>query len=108
MADGAEDVEIERVFESDGHVRNVGRDAQHLAGGDHYGLAFEMKFERALQNVGDLFTLMVMLRHHSALGQEDLRDHGLIAGDDLAPDGGAENLFFHFVPGVMFHVPAIV
>jgi hypothetical protein len=104
VANGAEDIEIERVFERDRHVRHVRRDAQHLAGGNHDGLAFEMKFERAFQNVGDLFALMMVFRHHRAFGQEDLGDHGFVAGNDLAPDGGAQNFFFHLVPGVMFHV----
>ena len=63
-----------------------------------------MELERAFQNVSDLFALVMVLRHHRALGQENLGNHGFFAANDLAPDGGAENFLLHFVPGVVFHV----
>src|SRR5436853_3747959 len=103
FANGAEDVEIERVFQSHGAVRHVGRDAQHLALAHHHLLALEFELQRPFENVRELLALMMVLRHHRSLGEENLRHHGLIAGDDLARDGLAENLFFHLVPRVEFH-----
>src|SRR5947207_14923711 len=44
-----------------------------------------------------------MLGHHGPLGEEDLRDHRLVAGDDLARDSRAEDFFVHIVPSVVFH-----
>ena len=69
---------------------------------------FEFEFERAFQDVSDLLAFVMVLRHHRALGEEYLRHHGFVAADDLARDGLAQDLFVHLLPGVMFHVPAIV
>src|ERR1035438_5089813 len=90
VPDGAEDVEIEGVFQRHRGVRYVRRDAQHLAGGHHDRLAFDRKSPRAFQNVSDLFALMMVLRNHRSLGQENLGNHGLFARNHLAPDGGPD------------------
>src|ERR1051326_751084 len=103
MPDGAEDVQVERVLEGDRHVRHVGRNVQYLPFVDHNLLAADLEFERAFQNVSDLLAFVMMLRHHRALGQEDLGDHRLVAGNDLAGNRGAKDFLFHFVPNVVFH-----
>src|ERR1017187_911184 len=104
VADGAEDVEIERVFQRHGTVRHVGGNAQHLPLAHHDFAAADLEAERALKDVGDLLALVVVFRHNRALGEKDLRHHGLVARNDLACDGGAQDLLLHLVPCVEFHV----
>src|SRR6185369_3601386 len=89
FADGAEDVEIERVFERHGAVRYVGRNAQDLSLADHDVAAADLELERALEDVGDLFAFVVVLRHDRAFGEEDLGHHGLVACNDLTRYGVA-------------------
>src|ERR1019366_1825502 len=78
--------------------------AQHLPLADHDLPAADLKLQRALEDVGDLLAFVVVFRHNRALGEEDLRHHGLVARNDLARDGVAQDLFLHLVPSVEFHV----
>ena len=57
LARRIEDVEVHGVFESEGFVRNVGRDAEDLAGVDGDFVAFESKLQCAFEDVGDLFVV---------------------------------------------------
>src|ERR1035437_2336110 len=77
FADGAEYVEIECVFERHGAVRHARGNAQHLPLSDHDLPAADLELQRALEDVGDLFALVVVFRHDRALGEEDLRHHAL-------------------------------
>src|ERR1039458_2815450 len=104
LADGAEDVEVQRVLKRHRGVRHVRRDAQNLAGGDHNSLAVNLKLQSAFQNVRNLLALVVVFRHHRALGEKDLSHHRLFAGNDFARDGGAQYFLLHVVPSVMFHL----
>src|ERR1035441_4799302 len=104
LADGAEDVEVERVCERHGAVRHVRGNAQDLPFSDHDHAAADLELERAFENIGDLLALVVVFRHDRPLGEEDLRHHGLVARNDLARDGVAQDLFLHLVPSVEFHV----
>src|SRR5947207_13140340 len=78
LTDGAEDVEIQRVFESDSAVRHVGGNAQDLSLADYDVTAADLELERTLEDVGDLFAFVVVLRHDRALGEEDLGHHCLV------------------------------
>src|ERR1035437_7999361 len=51
LADGAEDVEIERVFERHGAVRYVAGNAQHLPLSDHDFPTPDLELQRALEDV---------------------------------------------------------
>src|ERR1035437_5375551 len=104
FADGAEYVEVERLFERHGAVRHARGNAQHLPLSDYDLAAADLELQRALADVGDLFALVVVFRHDRALGEENLRHHGLVARNDLARDGVAQDLFLHLVPSVEFHV----
>src|SRR5262249_52224528 len=92
VADRAEDVEIERVFERDGAVRHVRRDAQDLARAHDHLLAFQLELQRALKDVSDLLAFVEMLRDDRALLEKHLRDHRLIARDDFTADALAHHL----------------
>src|SRR5215831_6607559 len=54
VADGTEDIEIERVFKGDGAMRNVGGNAKDLALPDYDFLTFQLEFKRPFQDVSDL------------------------------------------------------
>src|SRR6266404_1841344 len=56
------------------------------------------------EDIGDLLAFVKVLRHDGALSEKDLRHHGLVAGNDLARDGRAQDLFWHVVPRVVFHI----
>src|ERR1017187_2713239 len=103
FADGAEDVEVQGVFESHGAVRHVGGNSQHLTLSHDDFAAADFELERTLEDICDLLALVVVLRNNRALGEEDLRHHRLVARNDLARDGVAQHLFLHLVPRVEFH-----
>src|ERR1700690_1302090 len=71
VADGAEDVEIEGVFQRHGAVRHVGGNSPPLplTGPDLPAPDFEA--ERALEDLSDPLALGVVFRHDCALGEEN-------------------------------------
>src|SRR5262249_34987725 len=75
-ADGAEYVQIYGVFESHSPVRHVRGNMQHLTFA-HYDFApLQLEPERPLQDVSGLFAFVMVLRHHTVLGDKHLRHHG--------------------------------
>src|ERR1035441_5319929 len=60
LADGAEDVEVERVCERHGAVRHVRGNAQDLPFSDQDHPAADLELERAFENIGDLLALVVV------------------------------------------------
>jgi hypothetical protein len=102
-ANRREYVEIDSVFERYGPVRNVGRDGQHLTLAHDDFLAFDLELQRAFEDVGDLLAVMMMFGHHRILLQKYLRDHGLVAGDDLARDHVAHDFERYRFPTDVFH-----
>ena len=84
-------------------MRHVGRDTQHLPLRHHDLAALELELQRAFHNISNLLAFVTMLRHHRALGEKHLGDHGFIACYDAARDNLAHHFFLHVVPRVMFH-----
>jgi hypothetical protein len=65
-------MEGDGVFQSDGGVNNVRWDVKKIAGVKNYFFPVYFKFQRALENVGDLLILVVMRRHHASFFQQEL------------------------------------
>jgi len=62
LARGIEDVEIDGIFEGEGFVRNVGRNAEDFAGVDGDFFTFQGELQCAFEDVGDLFVVMAVQR----------------------------------------------
>src|SRR5882757_3025211 len=73
LPDGAEDVELECVFERFGLVLDARGNVQHLALTERDLHAADEKLQRALQHISHLFALVRMHRHEAAALQIDLR-----------------------------------
>jgi hypothetical protein len=98
LAWGIEDVEINGVFEGEGLVRNVGRNAEDFAGMDGDLFAFEGKFQCALEDVGDLLVVVAVKRDVRAFLEQDTRDHDSGADNELTADEGVELFYFNIGP----------
>src|ERR1019366_80665 len=72
LADGAEDVEVQRILKRHRGVRHVRRDAQDLSGGDRNSLAVNLKRQTPSKNESDLLLFVVVSRPPRALGKKDL------------------------------------
>jgi hypothetical protein len=96
LARGIEDVEIDGVFESEGFVRNVGRNAEDFTGVDGDFFAFEGKLQCAFEDVGDLFVVVAVQRDVCTLFEQDAGDH----------DAGAyyELTAYQWVQGLDFYI----
>jgi len=84
-------------------VRQVARDHDHLAGAHGVGLlaAFaEVELQRPLEDVRDLLVVVAVAGHLGALGEVDVREHHLVAGDQAPPEPVLEVLGGHVVPAV--------
>lgn len=97
-----EHVEIERVFESPGFMRHIRRDTKNFAGADDDFLAIDGEFQRAFEDVGELFIVMVVERDMTAFLEEDPRQHDLLAVNHFAVDVRVEMLALDVFPGDVF------
>ena len=95
LARGIEDVEIDGVFEGEGFVRNVGRDAEDFASVDGDFFAFEGKLQCAFEDVGDLFVVMAVQRDVRAFLEQDAGDHDAGAYYELAAYQWVQGLDFY-------------
>jgi hypothetical protein len=79
---------------------------QHLAGAHHDFLGLVLanpEMQRALDDVCELFVVMLMARHDAALLQIDVRQHHPIARDQPPRERAVHFLLGHGVPGVAGH-----
>ena len=85
-------------------MQHVGWDVQHLAfAHDHFLLPVRTNVEvqRAGQDVCELLVVVRVLRHERVLLQVHVREHHLIAGDELASDGVGDALLRNLGPAEM-------
>jgi len=78
-----EDVEIHRVFESLGHVRHVGRDAEHFARVDDNFAAIDAELQCPVKDVSKLLVVMAVLGYDAAFFQQHPRQHNFLTYDEL-------------------------
>ena len=86
------------VFEGEGFVRDVGRDAKDFAGVDDDFSAFEDEFQGTVEDVGNLFVVVAVERDVGTLFEEDAGDHNVAADDELAADEVVHGLDFDVGP----------
>src|SRR5262249_4261265 len=103
LADGREQIQLERVVERLRLVLNPRRNVQDLAFADGDFLARDQELERPLQDVRDLLALVVVHGDDGALLQVDLGHHLALAGDDLPRDHLGDLLERELVPAVQAH-----
>src|SRR5256885_7987345 len=103
LARRIEDVQVHGVFERPGLVGHVRGDAQHFAGTHHQLLAVDGKFQRAFENVGDLFVVVVMQRHVRTFFEQHARQHDFIADQHFAADEGIQLFALHVFPRHVLH-----
>lgn len=97
-----EDIEIHGVFESPGFVRHVRGDAQDFAGVYDDFFSVDGEFQRAFQDVGDLFIVVMMQGHVPAFFYEHTGEHNLVADDHFAIDQRVKFLALDLVPRNVF------
>ncbi len=98
LAGRVEDVEVDGVFEREGFVGDVRRDAEDFAGADGDFAAFEMEFKGAVEDVGDLLVMVAVERDVGAFLEEDAGDHDVGANHELAADEVVHGLDFDVGP----------
>src|SRR5437773_8156368 len=72
LTNGAENIDVERILESQGFVRDVGRYYEHLTSPQNHFLAAHPEFQSSFDNVADLFAYMRVLRNQRVLFEVDL------------------------------------
>ena len=102
LAGRVEDVEVDGVFERVRFVREIRWDAEDFAGanGDFLvsGLGLEDELQRALEDVADLFVVVMMQGDDRSLFEQDAGDHDIGPDEELAADEGIELLDRDVVP----------
>lgn len=97
-ARGAENIEVDGIFDGFCLVRDAGGDDEGFAGADGEDLAVvEGEAESALEDVGDLFIGMAVAGDDGAFAEDDARQHGLLAVHHLAIHEGVEGFDGHGV-----------
>jgi hypothetical protein len=89
LAGWIEEVEVYGVFEGEGFVWEIGRDAEEFAGteDDFAGTGLvKDETEATGEKDGDLFVGVAVERHVGALGEGDAGDHDVGADDELAAE----------------------
>ena len=100
--DRREHVDVEGVFERHRAMRHVRRNQQHFALAHDHLAAFEIKLQRAFDDISDLLAFVMMLRHHRVFLQIDVREHGFFAGHHFAGNQVAHLFERNRIPGQEF------
>src|SRR6478735_6103908 len=98
-----EDVDVERLLECLGLVRQAGRDVQHLAGADVDDLGpvlAEPEAQHALQDVRELLVVVRMHGDDRALVEVDVGQHHALGADEPPRNARLELGFRHVLPAV--------
>lgn len=85
-------------------VRHVRRNVQHLAWLDvhHFPFVFaDPELQFTLQNVGDLFVMMGVLRHNAPFLQINVSEHQPLTGNQAPVEHGRNLLLRHLLPRVV-------
>ena len=76
-------IDIDRVLQRNGSMRNIWRYAKELSRSHRDFLAIDREVERALLDMRELLVEMAMQRHHATFFEENARDHDLITHNEL-------------------------
>ena len=93
-----EDVEIDGIRERLGPMWHVGRNCQDLTRIHHNLLAVDPEFQRAFQDVGDLFVVVAVFGHNTSFLEEDAGEHDVLPDHEVAAKQGIQRFDFDGTP----------
>src|SRR2546427_12970735 len=109
-------VEVERVFQSNGGMDHIGWNLKDVAGLKNDFFSIHFKLQRTLKYIRDLFILMVMRRNDAPFFQNEFGEHDPVACDDLSCQQWIKlfcgdvrpPIFCHFPTMCFFHLTSFI